>query len=102
LIHPIKETMLLSNYKEIDNNFSIEVQSKSTGRSIYFKGKEIGKNHFDLKNFKASANYAAIVKEIIMGDEAYQQGLAVYNIVKNKWENIDAEEVASLVGWIKK
>jgi hypothetical protein len=26
----------------------------------------------------------------------------VYNIVKNKWENIDAEEVASLVGWIKK
>jgi hypothetical protein len=37
-----------------------------------------------------------------MGDEAYQQGLAVYNIVKNKWENIDAEEVASLVGWIKK
>ena len=102
LIHPIKETMLLSNYKEIDNNFSVENQSKSTGRSIYFKGKDIGKNHFDLNNFKASANYAAIVKEIVMGDEAYQQGLAVYNVAKNKWENIDAEDVASLVGWIKK
>ena len=86
----------------MDNNFSVEVLPKSTGRAIFYKGKETGKNHFDLKNFKASANYAAIVKEIVMGDESYQQGLAVYNVAKGKWENIDAEDVASLVGWIKK
>jgi len=37
-----------------------------------------------------------------MGDEAYQQGLSVFNVSKMKWENIDAEDVASLIGWIKK
>lgn len=99
-INPAKETMLLSNYKEIDKNFSVEVEPKSTGRAVYYKGKEIGRNHFDMKNFKTSSNYAALVKEIIMGDESYQQGMSVYNVTKAKWETIDGEDVVALVGWI--
>ncbi len=102
LINPIKETMLISNYKEIDVNFSVEVQPKATGRGVFYKGKDVGRNHFDLNNFKSSANYAAIVKEIVMGDESYQQGLSIYTISKNKWENIDAEDAAAIIGWIKK
>lgn len=101
LINPAKETMLQSFYKEYDAGFSVEMEEKATGRGIWYKGKEIGKDHFDLKNFKASANYAAIVKEIVMGDESYQQGMSVYNIYKAKWEAIDGEEVACLIGWIK-
>ena len=54
-----------------------------------------------MKNFKTSSNYAALVKEIIMGDESYQQGISVYNVTKAKWETIDGEEVVALVGWIK-
>ncbi len=100
-INPAKETMLLSNYKEIDKNFSVEVEPKSTGRTIYYKGKEIGKNHFEIKNFKTSSNYAALVKEVVMGDESYQQGMSVYNVSKSKWESIDGEDVVSMVGWIK-
>ena len=101
LINPAKETMLQSFYKEYDAGFSVEMEEKSTGRGIWVKGKEIGKDHFDLKNFKSSANYAAIVKEIVMGDESYQQGMSVYNVYKAKWEGIDGEEVACLIGWIK-
>ncbi|MES2132027.1 MAG: hypothetical protein V4506_06725 [Bacteroidota bacterium] len=101
LINPAKETMLQSFYKEYDVNFSVEMEEKPTGRGIWYKGKEIGKDHFDMKNFKSSANYAAIVKEIVMGDESYQQGMSVYNIYKAKWEPIDGEEVACLIGWIK-
>lgn len=101
LINPAKETMLLSNYREMDTNFSVEVEAKPTGRGIWYKGKEIGKNHFEINNFKASSNYAAIVKELVMGDESYQQGLVVYSINKAKWENVDAEEVVALIGWIK-
>lgn len=101
IINPIKETMLMSNYKEVDGSFSIEVDAKSNGRAVFYKGKDAGRNHFQLNNFKSTSNFAAIVKEIVMGDESYQQGLAVYNVNKNKWENIDAEEVAALVGWIK-
>ncbi len=101
LVNPAKETMLQSNYKEIDSNFSIEIEEKPTGRGVWYKGKEIGKDHFDLKNFKSSANYAAIVKEITMGDETYQQGMSVYNVYKGKWESLDGEDVACLIGWIK-
>lgn len=101
LINPAKETMLPTNYKECDAGFSIELSPKPTGRGVWFKGKEIGRNHFEPKNFKSCANYAAIVKELVMGDESYQQGLGVYNAVTNKWENVDAEDVLSLVGWIK-
>ena len=101
-INPTKETMLMSNYKEVDKNFSVEVEPKANGRSVYYKGKDSGRFHFDMKNFKASANYAAIVKEIIMGDESYQQGISIFNVSKLKWESVDGEEVASLVGWIKK
>lgn len=101
LINPAKETMLPTNYKECDGGFSIEVAAKPTGRGVWFKGKEIGRNHFETRNFKSSSNYAAIVKELVMGDESYQQGIGVYNTTNNKWENVDAEDVLSLVGWIK-
>ena len=37
-----------------------------------------------------------------MGDESYQQGMSVYNVVNSKWESVDGEDVASLVGWIKR
>ncbi len=100
LVNPIKETMLISNYKEIGNGYAIEVVEKPAGRSVYLKGKEIGKIHFGLTNIKSSPHYAAIVKEIVMGDESYQQGLSIYNTSSLKWENIDGEDVASLVGWI--
>ncbi len=101
LINPVKETMLLTNYKEFDGNFSVEVIGKSTGRGVWYKGKEVGRNHFEIKNFKTSPGYAAIVKELMMGDELYQQGISIFNITKSKWEDIDAERVASLAGWIK-
>ncbi len=101
LINPAKETMVTSPYKEIDSNFSVEVEQKENGRAVYFKGKEIGRNHFQIHNFKSSNTLAAIVKEVVVGSDSYQQGIAVFNISKAKWENIDSEDVAALVGWIK-
>lgn len=101
LINPIKETMLLSAYKEVDSNYSIEVEAKPKGRTIFFKGKEVGRNHFELNTFKTSANYAAFLKEVVMGDESYQQGLSVYIVATAKWQNIVTIDIASVVGWIK-
>lgn len=101
LVNPTKETMLLSSYKEVDVNYSIEVEAKSKGRAIFYKGKEIGKNHFELNTFKTSDNYAAFLKEVVMGDESYQQGLSVYIAASAKWQNIVTIDIASVVGWIK-
>jgi len=101
VLNPSKETMLLSIYKEIDANYSVEVEAKAKGRSIYFKGKEIGKHHFGLNTFKVGEHYAAFLKEIVMGDESYQQGLSVYAPSLEKWQNIATIDIASVIGWIK-
>lgn len=101
ILNPLKETMLISNYKEVDSNYSIEVEAKAKGRSIYYKGAEIGKHHFAMHTFKVGTNYSAFLKEIVMGDESYQQGLSVYVPALAKWQNIATIDIASVVGWIK-
>lgn len=83
------------------NGFSAECKSNSYGRIIRLNDKDIGKYHFQLKNFKSGGNMAGIVKELLIGAESYQQGIAVWNFTKKGWENVDAEDVLSLVGWIK-
>ncbi len=83
------------------NGFSAECKTNSYGHLIKLNEKEVGKYHFQLKNFKTETNIAAIVKELIMGPESYQQGLGVWNNGKPGWETVDAEDVLTLVGFIK-
>ena len=101
LINPTKDVMLLTGFKEFDAGFSVEMIAKQNGRGVWLKGKEVGRNHFELKNFKSTENYAALLKEVYFGDESFQQGLVVYHVGTNKWEDISAEKVVSVIGWIK-
>lgn len=101
LINPIKDVMLLTGFKEFDAGFSVEMIAKQNGRGVWLKGKEVGRNHFELKSFKSSDNYAALLKEVFFGDESLQQGLVVYHVGTNKWEDISAEKVVAVIGWIK-
>lgn len=82
------------------NGFSAECKGSSNGRIIRLNGKDIGKYHFQLKNFKSGGNMLGIVKELLIGTESYQQGIAVWNFTKKGWENVDAEDVLSFIGWI--
>ncbi len=101
LINPTKETMLLVNYKDYENNFSVEVVAKANnGKAVYYKGKEIGKEHFELNKVKPTLNYFAAIKEIKIDDEVAQQGIVLYNVEKKVWEKIQSEDVLYLVGWI--
>lgn len=102
LIHPVKESMLISFYKDMNNDYSVSVDSKlGVGRLIYHKGLEIGKNSFELTNFKSSENYAAIICNIKMGESAKKRNLSIYSVFKEKWENIFTEHIVSIEGWIK-
>jgi hypothetical protein len=83
------------------NGFSYECKTNSYGHIVKFNDKEVGKYHFQCKNFKTENNIAALVKEILVGEESYQQGLGVWNNNKPGWERVDAEDVLTLVGWIK-
>lgn len=101
LINPIKETMLAAYYKEFDENYSVSVEAKPIGRAIYYKGIEIGKKNFELNNFKASENHAAIIGNIKLGESVYRRELSVYSVFKTKWENIYIDNLISISGWIK-
>lgn len=83
------------------NGFAAECAKKGYGRLIKLNDKEIGKNHFQLKNFKTENNIAAIVKELVIGTDSYQQGMSVWNNSKPGWESVDCEDVVALIGWIK-
>lgn len=84
------------------NGFAAEVKASPQGRRILLanNSKELGKYHFQLKNFKTNDKTIAVVKELIVGTESYQQGMAVWNFDQLKFEKVDAEEVLTLCGWI--
>ena len=42
-----------------------------------------------------------LVKELTIGTDSYQQGLAIWNNTKPGWEKVDAEDVITLIGWVK-
>lgn len=85
------------------NGFAAEVKSAPQGRRVLLanNNKELGKYPFQLKNFKSTENTVALVREMIVGTESYQQGMAVWNYEQMKFEKVDADEVLTLVGWIK-
>ena len=96
------ETATDLDFTRPSNGFSFECKDNAAGRMIKFNGKETGAFHFRPVTFKADKNIAAFVKEITVGDENYQQGLAVWNTSGKNWANVDAEEVLALVGWISR
>lgn len=100
LINPVKETMLNIYYKDFDYSYSVSIDLKPGGRTIYYKGIEIGKNNFELYNFKPSNNHAAIICNIKLGSSTYKRELSVYSAFKAKWENIYVDHLVSIAGWI--
>ncbi|MBA3665601.1 MAG: hypothetical protein H0W61_15550 [Bacteroidetes bacterium] len=83
------------------NGFSYECKTNAYGHIVKLNDKEVGKFHFQTKNFKTENNIAALVKELIVGEDSYQQGLGVWNNGKPGWEKVDAEDILILAGWIK-
>lgn len=90
------------NFTYPTNGFAAEVKETNPGRRILQmnNNKELGKFHFQLKNFKTNDKTIALVKELIIGTDSYQQGMAVWNYDQSKFEKVDAEEVLTLAGWI--
>jgi hypothetical protein len=84
-----------------EDGFAIECKNQPYGHIIKLNDKEIGKYHFQLKNMRTAPNIMGLVKELTVGADSYQQGLAVWNNNKPGWEKVDAEDVITLIGWIK-
>jgi aminopeptidase N len=114
------------DFKSVSGQLTLDAKEKSIAGSVHYKlevlrpidtikidaqnmsftevklnDKDVGKYHFQPKNFKTETNIASLVKELVVGPESYQQGMAVWNFNKQGWENVDTEDVLTLVGWIK-
>jgi len=100
LVDLAANTVTDQQFTKPSNGFSYECKTNSYGHVVKLNDKEVGKFHFQPKNFKAEKNIAAMVKEITMGEESYQQGIGVWNNTKPGWESVDAEDVLILVGWV--
>lgn len=84
-----------------DHGFSYEFKTDPKGRVVKLNGKDVGKFHFETKNFSAGDNTAAFVKELMIGADSYQEGLMVWNFTKQGWEHVEADEVLAIAGWAK-
>ncbi|WP_317900214.1 hypothetical protein [Aurantibacillus circumpalustris] len=94
-------TVSLMDSSRPDHGFTYEFKTDPKGRVVKLNGKDIGKYHFETRNFIAGENAAAFVKELVIGGDSYQQGLMTWNFTKKDWEKVDADEVLTLAGWGK-
>ncbi|MBA2612715.1 MAG: hypothetical protein H0U95_12125 [Bacteroidetes bacterium] len=101
LIDHSANTVTELQFTKPTDGFSYECKTNSYGHLVKLNDKDVGKYHFQSKNFKTESNIASLVKEMVVGPESYQQGMAVWNFNKQGWENVDSEDVLTLVGWIK-
>lgn len=92
-------TTSLMDYSRPDRGFTYECKADNKGRTVKLNGKDLGKHHFETRNFSAGDNIAGFVKELMIGADSYQQGLSVWNVTKQVWEKVDADEVLVLLGW---
>lgn len=83
-----------------DHGFSFACADGAAGRQVKLDGKDLGSFHFRPAFFKADTKIAALVKEVGVGAETYQQGISVWNVNSGSWGNVDSEDVLSLIGWI--
>ncbi len=94
-------TVNLMDSSRPDHGFTYEFKTDPKGRVVKLNGKDVGKFHFETRNFSAGENAAAFVKELMIGADSYQQGIMVWNFTKQGWEQVDADEVLTLAGWTK-
>ncbi|MDI1354853.1 MAG: hypothetical protein PSX36_08040 [bacterium] len=95
-----KKTITIPLESKAVNGFSYLYKAGPKGRVILYHGKEIGQFFFNSGNFACAENCVGLVKELIVGEESYQQGLKIWIKSKNTWLNVDAEEVLSFIGWV--
>lgn len=94
-------TVNLLDSSRPDHGFTYEFKTDAKGRIVKLNGKDLGKHHFETRNFSAGDNTAAFVKELIIGMDNYQDGLMVWNFTSQRWERVESDEVLTLAGWIK-
>ena len=97
-----KKTTTKLLFQPIGNSFFIESdENPKYGRSIMFEIDNVGKKWCRLDNAKTTSGYAAVQAEIVMGEDRYPQGVAIWNTTTKKWTTLDITNLSDIVGWVE-
>lgn len=89
-------------YAPIGNNFSVETDENPTyGRTVKYETLEAGKKWCRIDNAKTTNGYAAFQNDMVIGEEHYPQGVAVWNNITKKWTTLDILSLANIIGWVE-
>ena len=89
-------------FQPIGNGFFIESdENPKYGRTIMYDIDVAGKKWCRMDNAKTISGYAAVQAEIVMGEERYPQGVAVWNATTKKWTTLDITNLSDIVGWVE-
>ena len=88
------------SYISIGNGFSIAVNEvKGKGREIHNGSSNVGSYYCDPGQAVSVSGLIAFPYEIVLGDEHYLQGYAVWSSATNKWKNLGDSDLSAVIGW---
>lgn len=97
-----KKTVTKLLFQPIGNSFFIESdENPKYGRTIMYEIDVAGKKWCRLDNAKTVSGYAAVQSEVVMGEDRYPQGVAIWNTTTKKWTTLDITNLSDIVGWVE-
>jgi len=89
-------------FENVGGGFAVESQENAAyGRKIQFLTTEIGKYWTDYSKTKTAVGHLAASFDIVVGSERFPQGVAVWNTISKKWQELDAADGATVIGWVE-
>lgn len=95
-----KKTVSEILFLSAGNGFSVSINEEAKkGRTIRSGDQNVG-NYFCYPELATSTTgYIAFPYEIVLGDEHYLQGAAVYSAASKQWRTIGDSDLSAVIGW---
>jgi hypothetical protein len=101
-IDPAKKEVSELQFLSAGNGFSIAVsETDKKGRVIRIGEQNIGTYYCTPGSTVTTAGHIAFPYEIVLGDEHYLQGAAVYSAVSKQWKTVCDSDLSAVVGWME-
>lgn len=99
-IDPAKKKVSELQFLSVGNGFSISVSEKDkTGRQIRNQEQVLGTYFCSPELACTASGFIAFPYEIVLGDEHYLQGAAVYSVTSKKWKTLGDSDLSAVIGW---
>lgn len=101
-IDPGKKEVTEVQFLSAGNGFSVAVNETDKKGKVIKNGEQIVGTYFCNMDLTATApGLIAFPYEIVLGDEHYLQGAAVYSAATKQWKTIGDSDLSAVVGWVE-